>query len=235
MIHIFQRHCNFSSNSVGKLRPDWFSRENCFNNLLLTIKDREDVKLTVMFDGFPSDDHFITKYEGLEMISMKGGDDARSFLNVLNYVKDLQLENDDIVYLLEDDYMHVPGWVDIMYEGFNSTNVEYLTLYDHKDKYFLKGYDTLQSSILATNSTHWRTTPSTTNTYACRFKTLIKHIDIHIEYCDLSRGFTRDHDKFIRLWQEGSNLISSLPGYSTHVETPYLSPVVDWDKISYIK
>lgn len=233
MIHIFERHCNTSSNSVDKIRPDWFSRERCFNNLLRTIEDREDVKLYIMFDGEPDPGHFICQHD-YPINKIKGGTDGHSFLNVVNFVESLNLDDEDIIYFLEDDYLHVDGWVDIMLEGFKQLNAEYYTLYDHKDKYFLQPYQKLQSSIIATKSVHWRTTPSTTNTYACRAKTFKKHLSIHKEYCDLQRGFTRDHDKFQRLWQEGSNLVSSLPGYSTHVETPYLSPVVDWENYSYI-
>ena len=234
MIHIFQRHCNTSSNSVDKERPEWFSREKCLQNLLYTIDDSEEVKLTIMFDGVPNPDHFIHNYEGLSIVKIKGGTDGHSFLNVVNYVSELKLNDNDIIYFLEDDYMHQPGWIKIMLEGFNSINVDYITLYDHKDKYFLPGYNSLQSKVIATESIHWRTTPSTTNTYACRFSTFKKHLGIHKEYCDLEKGYTRDHDKFIRLWQEGSNLISCIPGYSTHVETPYLSPVVNWELISYL-
>ena len=234
MIYIFQRHCNFSSNSVDKIRPEWFSRENCFNNLLKTIEDKDNVKLIVMFDGTPSDDHFIKKYDG-EIVLKEGGTDGHSFLNVVNYVSELDLNEDDIIYFLEDDYLHTLNWVDIMEEGFSSINVDYITLYDHKDKYFLPAYNNLQSKIIATTNTHWRTCPSTTNTYACRFKIFKKHLSIHKEYCDLEKGFTRDHDKFIRLWQEKSNLISCIPGCSTHVETPFLSPVVNWEKVNYIQ
>lgn len=232
MIHIFIRHCNVSTNSHGKIRPDWFSREGCLKNLLSTTKEKE-VKITAMFDGEPTKDHFLNSYD-IPTVFASGGTDGHSFLNLVNYVYDQNIDDEDIVYFLEDDYMHVPGWVDIMKEGFTNINAEYMTLYDHKDKYFLPAYNNLTSKVIATPSVHWRTTPSTTNTYACRFKTFKKHILIHREYCDLEKGYTRDHDKFLRLWQEGSNLISCIPGYSTHVETPYLSPVVDWEKISYI-
>lgn len=232
MIHTFIRHCNFSSNSVGKVRPDWFGREECLQSVLNHSSD-EQVKVTIMFDGEPSDDHFLTHYN-LPTILAKGGTDGHSFLNVVNYVAKLDLDDDDIVYFCEDDYLHAPGWDDIMLDGFNKTNAEYITLYDHKDKYFLPAYANLTSKVIATEKVHWRTTPSTTNTYACRFKTFKKHLEIHREYCDLEKGYTRDHDKFIRLWNEGSNLISSIPGYSTHMETPYMSPVVDWEKYSYI-
>lgn len=232
MIHIFLRHCNFSSNSIDKIRPEWFSREKCYQNLIRTTESK-DVNITILFDGEPEPEHFINNYK-VEMVNMKGGTDGHSFLNLVNYVEKLKIDDNDIVYFLEDDYLHQDGWVDIMNEGFNSMNADYISLYDHKDKYFLQPYQRLQSKIIATKSTHWRTSPSTTNTYACRFKTFKKHIHIHKEYCDLERGFTRDHDKFQRLWQEGSNLVTSIPGYSTHVETPYLSPVVNWEKYSYI-
>lgn len=232
MIYIYQRHCNFSSNSIHKNRPDWFSREKCFVNLLKTISKHDDVKLIVMFDGEPTKDHFINNYKSkLNLVKLKGGDDARSFLNVINYVVEQDHKPDDIIYFLEDDYLHVRNWVNILKEGFEQISADYITLYDHYDKYFLPMYNELMSKILATTNTHWRTTPSTTNTYACKYSTLIKHLDIHKEYCDLDRGFTRDHDKFTRLWQEGSNLISSIPGYSTHVESEFLSPVVNWSEV----
>jgi len=185
-----------------------------------------------MFDGEPDNDHFITKYNsGFDIVKLKGGDDARSFLNVVNYITEQNHEDNDIIYFLEDDYLHTNNWVDILKEGFTQISADYITLYDHQDKYFLPMYDVLMSKIIATSNTHWRTTPSTTNTYACKYSTLIKHLDIHREYCDLDRGFTRDHDKFTRLWNEGSNLISCIPGCSTHVETEFLSPVIKWDKI----
>jgi hypothetical protein len=233
MIHIFQRHCNTSANSIGKQRPDWFSRERCFNNLIKTVEGRDDIELHIMFDGIPDKDHFINKHDYL-INKYKGGTDGHSFLNVVNHIEGLPLEDDDIIYFLEDDYLHQEGWVDIMLEAFTMMNPEYDTLYDHRDKYENPGYQKLQSKVIATTSVHWRTTPSTTNTYACKVRTFKKHLDIHKEYCDLEKGYTRDHDKFLRLWNEGSNLVSSIPGFSTHVETIFLSPVVNWENYSYI-
>jgi hypothetical protein len=92
-------------------------------------------------------------------------------------------------------------------------------------------YEDLQSKIIATPSIHWRTIPSTTNTYACRFKTLKEHFNIHIQYCDLIEKWTKDHQKFTHLWGIGSNLVSCIPGYSTHVEENMLSFTTDWEKI----
>lgn len=237
-IEIFVRHCNFSANSVGKNRPEWFSREKCFLNLLNTVGLS---KVTVIFDGKVNEDHFVKKlynnpprhYDLWELPG--GGNDGASFLNMLNFIYNKihsrEIDEETIIYLLEDDYLHHPDWEKIMLEAFNEINVDYVTLYDHKDKYFLPMYEQLQSAIYTTNSSHWRTTPSTTNTYACKAKTLKKHFEIHKQFCDLQKGYTRDHDKFTYLWSIGSNLISSIPGYVTHCETEYLSPCIDWNKI----
>jgi len=229
-IKIFVRHCNFSSNSVGKSRPEWFSRENCWTNLKQTSD--LNTEINVMFDGTPNKEHFLFgDKEGYNLICKHGGDDARSFLNLLEYVHEQNIDDNTILYFLEDDYYHKSGWTDIMREGFKFIGVDYITLYDCSDKYWLPMYDQLQSKIIATPSSHWRTTPSTTNTYAMLASTFKKHYNIHKEYCDLEKGYTRDHDKFLRLWNEGSNLISCLPGYSTHCETEYLSPCINWKNI----
>lgn len=229
-IKIFVRHCNFSSNSLGKSRDTWFSRKRIWENLKNTVD--ENCEITVMFDGEPNEDHFLYyDKEGYEMVCNVGGDDGRSFLNVLNYIQTLKFKDDDIIYLLEDDYIHKPGWPAILREGFEYVGVDYITLYDHNDKYFLPMYNGLMSKILVTPSTHWRTVPNTTNTYACLSSTLFSDIDIHLRYCDLEKGYTRDFDKFGHLTQIGKTLINPIPGYSGHCEVEYNSPLVDWETI----
>ena len=229
-IKVFQRHCNVSSNSIGKNRPEWFSREKCWENLKLTSDSNTEIN--VIFDGTPSKDHFLYNNEsGYNLICMPGGNDAKSFLNLLEHVYNQNIDDNTILYFLEDDYIHQSGWTNILREGFEYIGIDYITLYDHNDKYFLPMYDELQSKVIATPSIHWRTVPSTTNTYAMLAKTFKMHYNIHKVYCDLEKGYTRDHDKFLKLWNEGSHLISCIPGYSTHCETEYLSPVIDWSKI----
>lgn len=227
MIRLFQRHCNFSSNSHNKSRPEWFDREKIFDHLISTLDNR--VEIIAFHDSGNGDieAHFL-KNKNINKISQKGGNDAQSFLNLLNYVIKQDYDEEDIIYFLEDDYHHKLGWIDILLEGFEYIGADYYTLYDHPDKYYLPMYEDLQSKIIVTPSVHWRTTPSTTNTYACKFKILKKHFDIHVQYCDLVEKWTKDHSKFTHLWNIGSNLISCIPGYSTHVEGNMLSPTVNW-------
>ena len=105
MIYIFQRHCNFSTQSAHKPRPDWFDREKIFDLFISTLDKR--VEYTAFHDSGNGniEDHFLNN-KNVNKVSMLGGNDAQSFLNILNYIIDQNYEDDDISYFLEDDYLH---------------------------------------------------------------------------------------------------------------------------------
>lgn len=217
VIEVFVRHCAHSSISAHKKRPAHFNKEACYRNLIATSDSR--VHFTHFLDSSP--DHFL-KGQG---IAIQEGTESGSFLRMLDHVEKLKLHPDTIVYFLEDDYVHRPGWVDVLFEAF-SLPIDYATLYDHSDKY--KAYPKLESKIFATKSCHWRTTPSTTNTYAMRFSTLIQDFSIHRRF-SIGRKVTADHNKFMFLGKRGKVLISSIPGWSTHADPEFASPCIDWE------
>jgi hypothetical protein len=228
-IHVFVRH---TSNNHGKFRPDWFSYEDCFRNLMNIVGDSN---LTVVFDGDPTD-HFVTKYKP-NIVKIEGGTETKSFTKLLDYVKELVIADDDIIYFIEDDYIHRPGSMNALKDIFKSSNVDYVSLYDHADKYstgyfemYAKGF---VYQLLCTKECHWRTTPSTTNSFAMKFSTLKRDIDIHYKYSDYDTigNITQDHHKFCELWNSGKSLVTPIPGYSTHVENQLMSPTIDWVKI----
>lgn len=237
-IYVFVRHCGVSSNSMNKSRPLWFAKELAFQNLLETKDD--NTHIYVMLDIATVDnyeDHFGFKYSdthGVKVIPMKGGTDAHSFINMIEYVCELQsvIDHNAIIYLLEDDYIHRPGWCQALREAFEQDIGDYVTLYDHPDKYIDKRlYGNLHAKISVTNSCHWRTTPSTTNTYAMRYKTLLFSKEDHLRFSCKIVGFTFDHAKFVFFNNIGKRLVSAIPAYSTHVENNMLSPILDWVQI----
>ena len=230
-IEIFVRHCNYSSVGAHKNRLPNFDREQCLKNLLETIAGHKRINVTFFLDTFHpmQGAHFLHQQTLYPIIEFKGGSESASFLRMLEHVYQQKFSSDTIIYFLEDDYLHRPLWPVILREAFTLPGIDYVTLFDHKDKYFFPQYAELKSKIFHTQSCHWRTTPSTTNTYAMQFKTLQNQINLH-RFFSFGRPITADHEKFCKLAEEGSILISSIPGYSTHVEEEFASPCTDWQQ-----
>lgn len=227
-IKVFVRHCFHSDASKGKSRPEWFSKERALKNLKETI-DSSIADYTIIYDSFYGPRGDLLKNED-NVVETSCGEEGKSFLFTLDYVNNLNLDDETIIYFLEDDYIHYPDWCRVMLEGFE-LNPDMLTLYDHYDKYMPGYYDPpLQAQMFTTKSCHWRTTPNTTNTYALKAKTLRRDIEIHKQF-SINRKVSDDFNKFIYLWQQGRSLISCIPGYSTHTDSGFESPIVNWKEI----
>lgn len=231
-IEIFVRHCHFSDVSAHKKRPGWFSRRACFDNLITTVRDQKKINLTILLDTSRpmQGKHFVHEQSLYPVVETNQGTEGGSFCFMMDLVLSKKFSDDTIIYFLEDDYLHRKGWVDVLREGIALDGADYVTLYDHRDKYFLQDYKELASKLFVTQTTHWRQTPSTTNTFAMRYKTLRSHADIHYKY-SLGKKISEDHAKFVELSQKGSMLISPLPGWSCHLEPDFMSPCVDWQKV----
>jgi len=229
-VQLFVRHCHYSEISQHKTRLPRFDRKKCNDNLLATI-DLKKVDLTYFLDTFHPVEkpHFVMQQDRFPLICTSQGSETGSFLALLDHVLVQNFKPDTVIYFLEDDYLHRAGWVEILLEGF-SLPVDYVTLFDHRDKYRASIYKGLRSELYQTDSCHWRTTPSTTNTFAVRYKTLLEHAAIHRAYSE-NRKISADHEKFCHLQKEGAKLISSIPGYSTHVEKEFLSPCFAWESL----
>jgi hypothetical protein len=223
-IHIFYRHYNTPSNG-GHYRPEGFSYEKCFNNLLETITNHPNVKLTVMMDG-SKQGTFLEDYDG-EIYEFKGGTDAISFFETVKYAKNKDIDSNDLVYFLENDYLHVNNWVEKVIDLFSTfQGLNYVSLYDHNDKYFLPMYEDLVSKIFASQKHHWRTTPSTCGSFIINKQILDEDFDI------LST-MVGDHNKFLYLQETKSRFVlTPIPGLSTHCMEGLMSPTIDWKQIN---
>lgn len=225
MIHVLLRQCNKVN---SKARPDWFSHERVFRHFLSTLDS--SCRLVVMFDGDPTA-HFLIRYP-VDVVRFCAGTDAASFRNVLAYARGQRAawQPDDVVYFVEDDYLHRPGWPRIMSEAFEQQIGDTVSLYDHPDR-FKPGSGGCHLAFTA--GCHWRTAISTTNTFATRCKTLFEDIEIYERFADPSRSpVCTDHEKHIALWRErGRKLVTCVPAWSTHAEAAHLAPVVDWESV----
>jgi len=107
MIHLIYRHTDYIHNcGRGKNRPYYFSYDNCLNNILSTIENIDFIKFHLVHDGVNNSTdpriHFIQNIEGKS--------EYKSWGEALKYAKTLDLKDDDLIYFIENDYLHVKGW-----------------------------------------------------------------------------------------------------------------------------
>jgi|ETNvirnome_6_100_1030635.scaffolds.fasta_scaffold08619_6 hypothetical protein len=240
-IQVFLRHCYYSKlqEHPDRKRPSWFNKYKGFQNFKNTI-DPKLADYHIVYDEHLGSikDTFLKDEKDVKIIDV--GTECDSFLETLEYIKSKNYSSDTIIYFLEDDYVHRPNWCNMLLEGF-TLNPSYVTLYDFD--FFLN--DNSFYKILTTESSHWRAVPATTQTFACKFSTLLEDFEIHKEYSstlalkdwqgqpvESGYHFSKDYDKFWKLAEDyGKYLISCMPGYSTHADLNHLSPFVDWSKI----
>jgi hypothetical protein len=157
------------------------------------------------------------------------------------YTDALALPDDASAYFVENDYLHRAGARAALLEGL--TIADYVTLYDHPDKYYdgvnpLVRHGGEVSRVNLTASCHWKTTNSTTMTFAAKVATLGKDRLIFKNftvgtlpgYFPGLRRFQRkrvpgDFPLFRALARlRGRTLASPIPAFSTHGETAYIAP-----------
>lgn len=226
-LHIFYRHLNTNKYfEIPKERPSWFDYEKCFLNLLTTIEEC-NISLNVVYDGEDLD-NFIFKYKDrFKLHKINAGSDFGSFVETWKLVKESNISDNELIYFLENDYLHQKDWYDKVIEFFKkNSDLIYLSLYDHLDKYIFDDYRNLQSQILITSTHHWRTTPSTCGSFIITKKLFDLDYDIHI-------NTHTDHNKFLKLSNErGRKVFTPIPGLSTHCSYNLLSPTIDWYEIN---
>lgn len=199
--------------------------------------------LSVFADNCSADTLRLIRERGIEPHETALGNEG-SFLNVFDY-SIRTFGDEETVYLLEDDYLHLSNAPRLLEDGLSIA--DYVTLYDHPDKYmnaeeggpnmFVEDGGEL-SRVLVTASSHWKTTNSTTMTFAAKAKTLREDAPVW------RRFGIHDFEAFLFLQQQPRTvvekvrytifprkkrrLVSALPAASTHCEEAFLAPLVDW-------
>ena len=225
-IHIFYSHYNIEGTGY-KFRPNWFDYEKCFVNLLNTIEGK-NVDLHLIMDG-KIEDNWIKKYKDKYIPhEIVGGDMRAAGWEMFRIAKDMDsIPDTDLIYFLENDYLHVDGWSDKIIDLFSSySNLNYVTLYDHGDKYWHPNYDDLTSKLFVSNTHHWRTMMSTCGSFVVSKKLWKEDYDFHT-------SIVGDHNKWLAIAEQRERfLLSAVPGLSTHCMEGLLSPTIDWKKIN---
>jgi len=227
-----------SDSGYNKVKPLYINNNNCLKNALKTFIDED---WTIIADRCSPET--LDKIEeitgGLNMkqfnlLEVSVGHGAGTFNLALDEA--LKYSNDEIVYFLENDYLHKPGSSEAIKEGFG-LGASFVSLYDHPDKYldpsqggnpYCEG-GAEDTRVYLTKSTHWKITNSTTMTFASKVSTLKRTEPILRKYTQGS--YPEDFKIFLELRNNNELLITPIPGYSTHGETRWLSPLTNWEEI----
>lgn len=212
----------------NKTRPTYFNKRKIFINFLNEFGSENTI---VVADNVSDESiEFLSKHISSNKIirtDYKNG--ALSFLYSAEYIIDNYKNDETIVYFVEDDYIHKPNSKKVLLEGAKIS--DYVTLYDHPDKYGGNPYviDGGERTILyLTDSLHWKITNSTTMTFATKINILKQDYLIYRKHCHT--GYPHDFEMFLELGKY-RKLISSVPGYSTHCENGVITPLYDWNNL----
>ena len=222
-----------SDAGYNKVKPDYINNENCIKNATKVFKDADWL---VIADNVSKETYsMIVKYVDLSNVEeVSIGNGAGTFNLALD--KALTLEEDEIVYFLENDYLHKSNSIKILEEGFK-LGASFVALYDHPDKYldpseggnpYCQGRAE-DTRVYLSDSVHWKITNSTTMTFAAKVSTL-REIE-HILRKHTTGSHPNDFQMFLDLRSNGKLLVTPLPGYATHGETTWLSPLTNWSKV----
>jgi hypothetical protein len=246
-IHIYYLHYDVSkhesrSRDPGKQRPNWFTYELVLKSFLLSLNTEEKflgkINLTIWYDGDPLDSYAIDLRNLITSIVVSsntkisfkagawgsGSESARALhLYVLN--NEPGASDEDLVYFLENDYLHKPGWLAAVQSAIDSNlNFDYLSLYDHADNYTLPIHQRFKNEMFFSKNYLWRTCFSTCYSKICSFSVFREDIAILFNYDDFIC--------FVMLNLKGRRLFVATPGLSTHAMFGLESPGTDWDVIA---
>lgn len=220
-----------SDAGYNKIKPDYISNEKCLSNFVSVFGWND---LHIIADNISDETNsMILKYVPQACIEYASvGNGAGTFNLALDLA--LMYEEDDIVYFLENDYLHTPDAKKILIEGFD-IGASFVSLYDHPDKYlspqeggnpYCEG-GAEDTRVYLTSSSHWKITNSTTMTFASKVSTLRLNEKILREFT--SGSHPHDFQMFLKLRENNQLLITPIPGKATHGETAWLSPLVKWN------
>ena len=241
-----------------KVKPDYASKEDC---LRVYVREFTNSNLIVLCDNVSQQTlKMVQKYADKDNVYVTNNGNTGSFLASLDIANRIAIEkgllDDTIFYFLEDDYLHRRGARNIMFEAFEDLKADYVTLYDHPDKYqnlkdprYVWGHGRVdieedgirkpgiiynvgkQDTVYVSKSTHWRTVESTTMTWATTAKNVVEDFQ---DLWSLHEGqpLPMGGATFRMLAEKGKKLYSPLTAYSTHAEEKWMAYFVDWKKES---
>jgi len=233
---ILQIIYRISNNSYSKNRIG--SKKQCLENALKTFPPYNNIEWIILGDNLNNETYnevqsLITPINStyIQYIPINCGSGAASFNKALDIA--LNQPDNNIIYFLEDDYLHLPKSASTIIEGFG-LGANYITLYNHPDKFIPPqnggnpevsddgGYLT---KLYKGETQFFYMVNSTTMTFASPVKTLKEDETILRHYTQGT--YPEDYKMFLKLRNKGRSLLCPINIKSTHTEVNWLSPFID--------
>ena len=139
---------------------------------------------------------------------------------IINNIED----NNEIIYLCEDDYLHYNNCLQHIKEFLNQYSDCFCHPVDYPNLYTDKNIQ--PSEIILSKNWHWRSIKSTTYTLA--FTKAVFNSNYSI-FTNINRSLFYDH--IINLLYISTKCYSPIPSLTSHLEQECLSPCIDTEKI----
>jgi hypothetical protein len=211
----------------------------CLRSLLRSVEPLGD-RATIIFvnDGPMPDDRLAVMEKWGTIVSLPGLGNSPSYREALKLA--LTLADDSIAYMAEDDYLYTEHAFPRLMQAFQELpQIDYITLFDHLDRYKVKddargGY----SRLYVAAGQHWRTVDSTCMTFGARVGALRSDAWIH-RLCTVPNT---PRDRVIWRMTQGEQLftmkfpkrrlIGPVPSLATHMDPETLAPNIDWERVA---
>lgn len=154
-------------------------------------------------------------FEGFNIIQANSGN-IGSFQHQLELAS--QLDPEEKVFLIEDDYLWVPGAIDLVERSLDVLPI--VSPYDHPGHYIEDRFKHQERKIVLIDNHTYRSAPSNTLTFATKAGLIKKYLDHFKSYG------VRDHEMFSDLDVE---MFVPVPSLATHLVVGLLAPNIDWN------
>lgn len=202
-----------SDNSYKKEKIPGTSKKLCLINFIKCFPNSD---ITIIADNCNQNTIEMIKSVTNCPVLVTNLSNASSF----DYCLDLALQNDldCINYFVEDDYIHKNNSELAIEEGLLKS--DYVTLFDHPDKYQSEYNYGEICKVFKTESFTWRTTISTCMTFASKTSTLKKDSSTFKRNL-FNKTHPDDHIIFTNLKEKNRTLSLPIGGLAYHVDLTY--------------
>ncbi len=223
-----------SDSGYAKSKPSYINNKNCLKNALEVFPEDRNKWLIIADNCSEQTIKMIRFLYNGEIKHVSVGHGAGTFNIALDHA--LTLPKNEIVYFIENDYIHRNNSSLIIKDAIENLGANFVTLYLHPDKFIspeLGGNPNVDSDggyltkIYKGDKCLFGLFDSTTMTFACKVQQIEYYEDIFRKYTNQS--YPRDYEMFNELRSLGVSLLCPLESYSTHGETKWEAPFINWE------